>query len=117
MFAVPHDTPIVELFDPLGRDIRPFPKGNAECGEPVIRYIPFRGFNKGLLVIEEMGLGVLEIFLQFADCSLVFFVLGPDLALILLMMAVRSLDKGIDNGAECGWFQMGGCDGVMNRLG
>jgi len=35
----------------------------------------------------------------------------------LLMMAVRSLDKGIDNGAECGWVQVGGGDGIPDRLG
>src|SRR6266481_332439 len=40
MFTVPHDLSIVELFDPFGGDIRPFSKGNAERGEPVVRYIP-----------------------------------------------------------------------------
>jgi len=35
-----------------------------------------------------MGLGELEVFFQFVNCSLVFFVLGLDLALILLMTAV-----------------------------
>ncbi len=117
VLAVPHNASIVELFDPFGRDVRSFSQRDGEHGQPIVSDIPVRSFDKGLLIVEETGLGKLEVFLQLVDCSLVFFVLGPDLALILLMMAVRSLDKGIDNGAECGWFQMGGCDGVMNRLG
>jgi len=32
-------------------------------------------------------------------------------------VAVRSFDEGIDNGVERGWIQVGGCDGVANRLG
>jgi len=47
----------------------------------------------------------------------VFFVLGTDLALILLMAAVQSLDEGVDNGTECGWIQVGGGDGIVDRLG
>ena len=43
-----------------------------------------------------------------------FFVLGVDLALILLMMAVRNFDEGIDNGAECGWIQVGGGDSIVD---
>ena len=66
------------------------------------------------MVIEEMGLGILEVFLQLVDRSLVFFVLGVDLALILLMMAVRNFDEGIDNGAECGWIQVGGGDSIAD---
>ncbi len=33
------------------------------------------------------------------------------------MMAVQSLDECIDNGAERGWVQVGGCDGISDRLG
>ncbi len=88
VLAVPCDASIIELFDPLGRDVRPFAEGDGECGEPNVSDIPVWSLDKGLLVIEEMGLGVLEVFLQLVDRSLVFFILGPDLALILLMMAV-----------------------------
>ncbi len=69
------------------------------------------------MVIEEMGLGILEVFLQLVDRSLVFFVLGVDLVLILLMMAVRSFDKGVDNGVERGWIQVGGGDSIVDRFG
>jgi len=51
---------------------------------------------------------------KLVDLGLVFLVLGPHLALILLMMAVRSLNECIDNGVEHGWIQVGGCDGVAN---
>jgi len=61
-----------------------------------------------------MGLGELEVFFELVDCSLVFFILGADLAEILLMAAVQSFDEGIDNGAERGWVQVGGRDGVPN---
>ena len=40
------------------------------------------------MVIEETGLGELKVFLELVDRSLVFFILGPDLVLILLMTAV-----------------------------
>ncbi len=114
VFAVPRDTPIVELFDPLGRDIRSLSKGDSECGEPIVSDIPVWSLDKGLLIVEETRLGELKVFLQLVNRSLVFFVLGPDLVLILLMTAVRSFDKGIDNGAERGWVQVSGCDGITN---
>ncbi len=114
MFAIPCDMSVIELLDPLGGDVGPLPEGDGERGEPIVSDIPIWSFDKGLLIIEEMGLGELEIFLQFVDRSLVFFVLGPDLVLILLMTAVRSFDEGIDNGAERGWSQVGGCNGVAN---
>jgi len=47
----------------------------------------------------------------------VFHGFSPSLAEILLMMAVRSFDKCIDNGAERGWIQVGGGDGIPDRLG
>ncbi len=114
VLAIPCNASIIELFDPFGWDIGPLPQGDSERGEPIVSDIPIWSFDKGLLVIEEMGLGKLKVFLQFVDCSLVFFVLGPDLALILLMMAVRSFDKGINNGAECGWAQVGSGNGIAN---
>jgi len=40
------------------------------------------------LVIEKVRLGELEVFLQLVDCCFMFLILGPDLVLILLMMAV-----------------------------
>src|SRR6266403_1832688 len=109
--------PVVELFDPFGGDIGSLSEGDSERGEPIVSDIPIWSLDKGLLVIKETGLGVLEIFLQLVDRSLVFFILGPDLVLILLMVAVRSFDKGIDNGVEHRWIQVGGCDGVTDRLG
>src|SRR6266403_6355893 len=88
MLTVPCDAPVVELFDPFGGDVRPFSKGDAERGESVISSIPLWGFDKGLLVIKETGLCILEVFFELVDRSLVFFVLSTDLVLILLMMAV-----------------------------
>ena len=117
VLTVPCDASIIKLFDPLDGDIQSFSKGNAECGEPVIRYIPFRGFNKGLLVIEETGLGILKVFFELVDLCFVFLILGLDLVLILLMTAVRSFDEGIDNGMECGWIQVGGGDSIADQLG
>ncbi len=114
VLTVSRNMPIIELFDPLGRDVGPLPQGDCERGEPIVSNIPIWSLDKGLLIVEEMRLGELKVFLQFVDRSLVFFMLGPDLALILLMMAVQSFDEGIDNGTECGWFQMGGGDGVVN---
>jgi len=63
-----------------------------------------------------VGLGVLEVFFEFGDCSLVFFVLGPDLALILLMTAVQSFDEGINNGVEHRWIQIGGSDSIAYQF-
>ncbi len=114
MLAVPHDAPVVELLDPFGQDIRPLPEGDGERGEPIVSDIPIWSFDKGLLIVKETGLGELKVFFELVNHSLVFFVLGADLALILLMTAVRSFDEGIDNGAECGWIQVGGCNGVAN---
>ncbi len=88
VLTVPHDASIIKLFDPFGGDTRPFSQGDAKCGEPVVSSIPFWGFDKGLLVVEEAGLSILEVFFELVDLSLVFFVLGADLALILLMTAV-----------------------------
>src|SRR6266436_245891 len=76
MLAVPCDTSIVELFDPFGRDVGPFPEGDGEHGEPIVSDIPVWSFDKGFLIVEETGLGELEVFLQFVDRSLVFFILG-----------------------------------------
>ena len=112
MLAVPSNAAIVELFDPLGRDFCSVSKGDAEGGQLNISDVPLGGFDKGLLVIKETGLGELEVFLQLVNCNLVFLVLGLDLALILLMTAVRSFDKGIDNGTERGWVQIGGGNGI-----
>ncbi len=117
MLAVPCDTPIIKLLDPFGGDVGPFSEGDGEHGEPIVSDIPVWSLDKGLLVIEEPGLGELEIFLQLVDCCLVFLVLGLDLALILLMVAVQSFDEGVDNGAERGWVQVGGCDSVVDQLG
>ena len=114
VLTIPHNMSIIELFDPFGGDIGPFSEGDGECGEPIVSDIPVWSFDKGLLVIKEMGLGELEVFFKLVDCSLVFFVLGLDLALILLMTAVRSFDKGIDNGVERGWIQVGGSNGVAD---
>ncbi len=33
------------------------------------------------------------------------------------MAAVRSFNECINNGAERGWVQVGGCDGISDRLG
>ncbi len=79
--------------------------------------VSFWGFRKGFLVIQEVGLGILEVFFELVDLSFVFFMLSADLALILLMAAVRSLDEGVDNGVECGWVQVGGGDGIADQLG
>jgi len=114
VFTIPCNTSIIELFDPFGWDVGPLSQGDCERGEPIVSDIPIQSFDKGFLIVEKMGLGELEVFLQFVDRSLVFFVLGPDLVLILLMMAVRSFDEGINNGTECRWFQMGGGNGVAN---
>src|SRR6266403_1532890 len=78
MLTIPCDTSIVKLFDPLGWDVGPLPEGDGERGEPIVSDIPVWGFDKGLLIIEETGLGELEVFFQFVDLSLVFFMLGPD---------------------------------------
>ncbi len=88
MLAIPSDTAVVKLFDPLGGDFCSISKGDTECRQLDVSDVPLGGFDKGLLVIKEMGLGELEVFLQFVDCGLVFFILDPDLALILLMTAV-----------------------------
>ncbi len=112
MLAVPRDTPVVELFDPFGGDIRPFSEGDSERGEPIVSDIPVWSFDEGLLIIEETGLGELETFLQLVDRCLVSCGFDLSLAEILLMVAVRSFDKGIDNGMERGWLQVGGRDGV-----
>ena len=117
VLAVPHDASIVKLFDPLGWNIGPFPEGDGKGGKPNVSDIPVWSLDKGLLVIEETGLGELEVFFEFVDHSLVFRGFGLCLTEILLMAAVQSLDKCIDNGAECGWVQVGGCDGVSDRLG
>ncbi len=112
VFTVPRDTPVVELLDPFHGDVRPFSEGDGERGQPIVSNIPVWSLDKGFLIIEEMGLSELETFFQFVDRCLVFHGFGPCLAEILLMVAVRSFDEGIDNGAECGWVQVGGCDGV-----
>ncbi len=117
MLTIPCNASVIELFDPFGRDVGSLSEGDSERGEPIVSDIPVWSLDEGFLVIEEMGLGVLEVFLQFVDLSLVFFVLGASLVEILLMVAVRSFDEGIDNGVERGWIQVGGCDGVANRLG
>ncbi len=117
MLAVPRDTSIVELFDPFGGDVGPFSEGDGECGKPIVSDIPIRSLDEGLLIVKEPGLGELETFFELVNRCLVFRSLGPCLAEILLMTAVRSLDECIDNGAERGWVQVGGCDGVSNRLG
>src|SRR6266481_5973421 len=64
-----------------------------------------------------MGLGELEVFFELLDCRFMFRGLGLCLAEILLMAAVRSVDKGVDNGAERGWIQVGGRDSISDRLG
>src|SRR6266436_7197174 len=97
VLAMPCDAPVVELFDPLCWDIGPLPKGDGKGGEPIISDIPVWSFDKGLLIVEETGLSELEVFFELVDCSLVFFILGADLAEILLMAAVQSFDEGIDN--------------------
>ncbi len=117
VLALPRDMAIVELLDPLGRNVGSFSKGDRERGEPIVSDIPIRSLDKGLLVIEETGLGELEVFFEFVDHSLVFRGFGLCLTEILLMMAVQSFDECIDNGAERGWVQVGGCDGVSDRLG
>jgi len=114
MLAVPRDMSIVELFDPLGRDIGPFSEGDGEGGEPIVSDIPVWSLDEGLLIVEEARLGVLEVFFELVDHRLMFRGFGPCLAEILLMAAVRSFDEGVDNGAERGWVQVSGCDGVPN---
>jgi len=32
VFTIPSDMPIIELFDPLGRDLHSISKGDSECG-------------------------------------------------------------------------------------
>src|SRR6266403_2724017 len=117
VLAVPCNAPIIELLNPLSGDVGPFPEGDGECGEPIVSDIPVRNLDEGLLIIEEAGLGELETFFELVDRCLVFRSLGPCLAEILLMAAVRSLDECIDNGAECGWAQVGGGDGIPDQLG
>jgi len=117
VLAVPHDASIVKLFDPFGRDIGSLPEGDSECGEPIVSDIPVWSLDEGLLVIEETGLGILEVFFELVDLRLVFRGFGPSLAEILLMAAVRSFNEGIDNGAERGWIQVGGGDSVSDGLG
>src|SRR6266478_5857669 len=112
VFTVPCDTPIVKLFDPFCGDIRPFSEGDGERGEPIVSDIPIWSLDEGLLIVEEAGLGELEVFFQLFDGRFVFCGLGPCLAEILLMAAVRSFDEGVDNGAERGWVQVSGCDGI-----
>ncbi len=117
MLAMPGDAPIVELFDPLCGDVGSFPEGDGEGGKPIVSDIPVWSLDEGLLVIEEMGLGELEVFFQLFDCCFVFCGFGLCLAEILLMAAVRSFDEGIDNGVERGWIQVGGRNGISDRLG
>ncbi len=114
MLPISCNLSIVELFDPFGRDIGSFPKGDGERWVPRICDVPLRGFDKGLLIVEEMGLSILEVFLQLVDGHFVLLGLNADLLLIVLMAAVRSFDKGIDNGMECGWIQVGGGDGIAD---
>src|SRR6266478_4364998 len=116
VLAVPCDSSVIELFDPFGQDIGPFSKGDSERGEPIISDIPIQSFDKGLLIVKEMRLGELEVFLQLVNRSLVFFILGPDLALILLMTAVQSFDEGINNGVEHRWIQIGGGDSIADQF-
>src|SRR6266446_5450859 len=66
--------------------------------------------NVGSLSLATYPSGALtKVFFELVDHSLVFCGFGPYLAEILLMTAVRSLDKCIDNGAERGWVQVSGC--------
>ncbi len=88
VLAMPRDAPIVELFDPFGRDVGPFSEGNGKCGESIVSDIPVWSFDKGLLIVEEMGLGKLEVFFELVNCRFVFRGFGPCLAEILLMTAV-----------------------------
>jgi len=53
VLAIPCNASVVELFDPLGWDVRPLPKGDSERGEPLVSYIPLWRFDKGLLLVEE----------------------------------------------------------------
>src|SRR6266403_3283872 len=72
VLAVPCDAPIVELFDPFGRDVGPFSEGNGKCGESIVSDIPVWSFDKGLLIVEETGLGELEVFFELVNCRFVF---------------------------------------------
>jgi len=114
---MPSDTPIVELFDPFCWDVGSLSEGDSERGEPIVSDIPIWSLDEGLLVIEETGLGILEVFFGFVDLCLMFCGFGPSLAEILLMAAVQSFDEGIDNGAERGWAQVGSCNSISDRLG
>src|SRR6266446_3903465 len=64
VLAMPRDPSIVKLFDPLGQDIRPFSERDGECGEPIVSDIPIWSLDKGLLIVEEVGLGKLETFFE-----------------------------------------------------
>src|SRR6266436_3618409 len=72
VLAMPRDAPIVELFDPFCRDIGPFSEGDGERGKPIVSDIPVWSLDEGFLVIEETGLGKLEVFFQLFDCCLMF---------------------------------------------
>ena len=88
MLAIPCNTPIIELFDPLGQDVGSLSEGDSEHGEPIVSDIPIWSFDKGLLIIEETGLGELKVFFELVDRRLMFRGLGPCLVEILLMTAV-----------------------------
>ncbi len=88
MLAISCNVPVIELLYPFGWDIGSLPEGDSERGEPIVSAIPVWSLDEGLLIIEKTRLGELEVFFKLVDRSLVFFVLGVDLALILLMTAV-----------------------------
>ncbi len=87
MLPIPCDVSIVELFDLFSGDISSFSKGYGKCGEFDVFDIPFWSFDKGFLVIEETGLGILKVFLQLVGGCLVFLGLDTNLLLIAFMTA------------------------------
>ena len=89
---------------------------DSEYGESSILNVPFRDFDESLLVVKEVGLGILEVFFQLVDGRLMLLGLDADLLLIALMTAVQSFNEGINNGVEHGWIQVGGGDCITYQF-
>ncbi len=89
---------------------------DSEYGESSILNVPFRDFDESLLVVKEVGLGILEVFFQLVDGRLMLLGLDADLLLIALMTAVQSFNEGINNGVEHEWIQVGGGDCITYQF-